>query len=357
VTITDDTTGAPAPSGGPRLSDAVGSPGTGTGTFGTFLATELKRVRARRITRFLLLGLAAVLVVIWIGYGWSSRPLSAAEQQQSQGYYNDAVTEFHKYCNDDGTPKPGVDEDTSPWGPCTYSPTADQYLYTRSSHFQDLPAAALAFAGLAAAAMLLLASSLVGADINSGNLGTQLLFVPQRGRVFAVRAVATAVVATVVGAVTIGVGGLGMWLVMRHFAATEADAHGNSRLWWATNARGILVVLAVALTAYAITWVLGHTAATIGLAGAWLIIVEQFVNGADQLVRLKPFAPALNLIAIAQGHGSYSSPICTTTVGEGRSCDYAEKTFTLTHALTVWGVILVLLLGVAMWWFHRKDVT
>jgi len=25
--------------------------------------------------------------------------------------------------------------------------------------------------------------------------------------------------------------------------------------------------------------------------------------------------------------------------------------------LTVWGVILVVLLGVAMWWFHRKDVT
>jgi len=99
-----------------------------------------------------------------------------------------------------------------------------------------------------------------------------------------------------------------MWLVMRHFAATDADAHGNNRLWWATNARGILVVLAVALTAYAITWILGHTAATIGLAGAWLIIVEQFVNGADQFVRVKPFAPAANLIAIAQGHGSVREP-------------------------------------------------
>jgi len=357
VTVTDDATGTSSPSGGPRLSDAVATRSTGTGTFATLLVTELRRVRARRITRFLLLGLAAVLVVIWVGYGWNSRPLSAEERSQSQSYFDQAVTEFHKYCNDDGTVKAGVDENMSPYGDCTYPPTADGYVYTRSSHFQDLPSAALAFAGLAAAAMLLLASSLVGADINSGNLGTQLLFVPQRGRVFEARAAATAIVAIVVAVATIGLGSLGMWPVMRHFAATEADAHGNTRLWWATNARGILVVLAVALTAYAITWILGHTAATIGLAGAWLIIVEQFVNGADQLVRLKPFAPALNLIAIAQGHGSYSSSICTTTVSQGYTCEYTEKTFTLTHALTLWGVILVVLLGVAMWWFHRKDVT
>ncbi len=160
-----------------------------------------------------------------------------------------------------------------------------------------------------------------------------------------------------VAVATIGLGALGMWLVMRHFAATDADAHGNNRLWWATNARGILVVLAVALTAYAITWILGHTAATIGLAGAWLIIVEQFVNGADQLVALKPFAPAMNLIAIAQGHGSYSSTVCTTTVGQGRSCDYVTATYSLAHALTLWALILVVLLGAAMWWFRRKDIT
>lgn len=351
------TTVPPAQPAHTHLSDNLRGGTAGTGTFGTLLVTELKRVRARRITRVLLLGLVGVLVIIWIGYAWGSRPLSAAEQQQSQSYFDEARTDFHKFCNDDGTVKAGVDVNQSPYGDCTYPPEKEQYVYTRSSHFSDLPAASIAFAGLAAAVMLLLAASMVGADLNSGNLGTQLLFVPRRGRVFAVRALATAIVATGVAVATIGIGSLGMWLVMRHFTASDADAHGNNRLWWATNARGILVVLAVALTAYAITWILGHTAATIGLAGAWLIIVEQFVNGADQLVRLKPFAPAGNLIAIAQGHGTYSSPICTTTVGQGRSCEYAEKTYTLAHALTLWGVILVVLLSAAMWWFRRKDVT
>lgn len=357
MTTIDDTPAAPQPTGRTRLSDSISSGTAGTGTFGTLLATELRRVRARRITRFLLLGLVAVLVIIWIGYAWGSRPLSAAEQQQSQSYFDQAVTDFHEYCNDDGTVKDGVDGNLSPYGECSFPPERDQYVYTRSSHFSDLPAASLAFAGLAAAAMLLLAASMVGADINSGNLGTQLLFVPQRSRIFAARAVATAIVATVVAMATIGLGSLGMWLVMRHFAATDADAHGNNRLWWATNARGILVVLAVALTAYAITWILGHTAATIGVTGGWLIIVEQFVAGADQLARLRPFAPAMNLIAIAQGHGSYYVSMCTTTVGEGRSCDYVEKTYSLAHALTLWGVILVVLLSAAMWWFRRKDVT
>lgn len=353
---TDDRTGPQTPPGHARRSDGISRGTAGTGTFGTLLVTELKRVRARRITRVLLFGLVGVLVIIWIGYAWGSRPLSAAEQQQSQSFYNDATNEYQKYCND-GTPKAGVDENTSPWGDCSFPPTSDQYLYTRSSHFADLPVASLAFAGLAAAVMLLLASSMVGADLNSGNLGTQLLFVPQRGRVFAVRALATVIVATGVAVATIGIGSLGMWLVMRHFAATDADAHGNNRLWWATNARGILVVLAVALTAYAITWILGHTAATIGLAGAWLIIVEQFVNGANQLVALKPFAPTANLIAIANGRGTYSSDVCTTTVGQGRSCDYVEQTYTLAHALTLWGVLLVVLFSAALWWFRRKDVT
>lgn len=357
MTIIDDPSGPPTPPSQTRLSDGISRGTAGTGTFGTLLVTELKRVRARRITRFLLLGLVAVLVIIWIGYAWGSRPLSAAEQQQSQGFYNDAVTEFQKYCNEDGTPKAGVDENMSPWGDCSYPPTPDQYLYTRSSHFSDLPPASLAFALIAGAAMLLLASSMVGGDINSGNLGTQLLFVPQRGRVFVARAAATVVTAVAVAVTTIGVGSIGMWLVMRHFVADDADAHGNSRLWWATGARGILVVVALALTGYAITWILGHTAATIGLAGAWMIFVEQFVAAADQLAALRPFAPATNLIAIAQGRGSYSTSVCTTTVGQGRSCEYAEKTYTLAHALTLWGVILVVLLGAAMWWFHRKDVT
>jgi len=362
VTITDDTSGHSAPTGHPRLSDTIrtGSAGTGTsgtGTFGTLLGTELKRVWARRITRFLLLALVAALVVIWVGYAWGSRPLSAAEKQQSQSYFDEATKGYSTYCNPDGTLKAGVDVNQSPFGDCSYAPNRSDYEYTRSSHFVDLPVTSVAFAGLAAGAMLLLASSMVGADINSGNLGTQLLFVPQRGRVFAVRALATAITATVVAVATIGIGSLGMWLVMRHFAATDADARGNNRLWWSTNARGILVVLAVALTAYALTWILGHTAATIGLAGGWLIIVEQFVNGADQLVRLRPFAPAANLIAIARGHGSYYSPVCTTTVGEGRSCNYVEEIYSLAHALTLWGVILAVLLGLAMWWFRRKDVT
>jgi hypothetical protein len=165
VTITDDTTGAPTPSGGTRLSDGIRSGTAGTGTFGTLLVTELKRVRARRITRVLLLGLVGVLVIIWIGYAWGSRPLSAAEQQQSQSYLDEATTEFHKYCNNDGTVKAGVDENLSPFGDCTFPPEADQYVYTRSSHFSDLPGASLAFAGLAAAVMLLLAASMVGADL------------------------------------------------------------------------------------------------------------------------------------------------------------------------------------------------
>lgn len=357
MTVIDDTTGSPVPSGHPRLSDTI-RPGTaGTGTFGTLLVTELKRIRARRITRFTLLGLVAVLVIIWIGYAYNSRPLSAAEQSQSQSYFDQALTEYHKYCNDDATLKPGVDANTSPWGDCSYGPTAEQYINTRSAHFSDLPSASLAFALLAGAAMLLLASSMVGGDINSGNLGTQLLFVPQRGRVFLARATATVVAAVAVAVATIGVGSIGMWLVMRHFAANDADAHGNTRLWWATGARGILVVVALALTGYAITWILGHTAATIGLAGAWMIFVEQFVSATEQLAGLRPFAPATNLIAIAQGHGSYTISTCTNSVSQGYSCDYTEKVYSLTHALTLWGVILAVLLAAAMWWFHRKDVT
>jgi ABC-2 type transport system permease protein len=351
VTVTEDHTG-PA-----RLSDTVHSESAGTGTFGTLFVTELKRVRARRITRFLLLGLVAVLVIIWIGYAYNSRPLSDAEKQQYQSYFDESLTDYHRFCNDDATLKDGVDADQSPWGDCTYPPTADQYSYDRSSHFSDLPSASLAFALLAGAAMLLLASSMVGGDINSGNLGTQLLFVPQRGRVFLARAAATVVTAVAVAVATIGIGSLGMWLVMRHFVAADADAHGNARLWWATGARGILVVVALALTGYAITWILGHTAATIGVAGAWMIFVEQFVAGADQVAGLRPFTPAMNLVAIAQGRGTYSISTCTNSVSQGYSCDYVEKTYTLAHALTLWGVILAVLLALAMWWFHRKDVT
>ncbi len=348
--VEDDTPGPSARSAAP--SDG----GAGTGTFADLLVTELRRVWVRRITRFLLLAVAAVIVVIWIGYAWNSRPLATSELQRMQSFYQTDLDSWQKECNDDGTLKDGVDPQTAAWGDCSFKPERDNYVWARSSHFADLPVASLGLIGIASAAMLVLAASLVGADINSGNLGTQLLFVPQRGRVFAARAIATAVAAAGLAVATLAVGSLGMWLLVRHFATTDADTHGNARLWWATSSRGILVVIAVALTAYAVTWVLGHTAATIGVAGAWMIIVEQFVSGADQLGGLRPFAPAMNLMAIAQGRGTYTQSLCTNVQG-GRSCDYVEKTYSLAHALTLWGVLLVVLLGFAMWWFHRKDVT
>ena len=104
--VEDDTPGPSARSAAP--SDG----GAGTGTFADLLVTELRRVWVRRITRFLLLAVAAVIVVIWIGYAWNSRPLATSELQRMQSFYQTDLDSWQKECNDDGTLKDGVDPQT-----------------------------------------------------------------------------------------------------------------------------------------------------------------------------------------------------------------------------------------------------
>ena len=163
------------------------------------LGVELSRLRARRAYWFLiLLALAAIVLAIGANIN-DSRPPSASdiaaaeaqvEQERQQPFYQE---EFDRCVEDQES---GETENYPPGFDCEDTlPQLDWFLhYDPPGFVQDLcnfvPAAAL----MLAMAGALVGATFVGAEWAAGTIGTQLLFEPRRGRVFAAKT----------GAVTIG---------------------------------------------------------------------------------------------------------------------------------------------------------
>ncbi len=334
--------------------------------FGSGLVrTELERVLRRRATRWLGVVLAIAVIAVWIGYTVSSQPASAAERAQSERYYRAAVDDWQRNgaqmiaeCRsaqaDARTTDPSADFGCDTMTP----PKRSDYDTANPPSFDQLHGLATGFAGLAAAVLLVLAASLLGADVAGGTLGTQLLFVPGRVRVFAARGIAVLATAVVFALATIAIGLAGCAVILRGLAVDDASTHGDVSALVATGLRGVLVlvVIAVALTSFGLTWLVGHTGVTVGIAAAWLIAVELIVGAGSALGSLQQWLPARNLYAIATGSGRYAIETCTAS-SDGTSCTYAEHTFTLAHALGVWAVIVVGFLGAGLLWFRRRDVS
>jgi ABC-2 type transport system permease protein len=201
----------------------------------------------------------------------------------------------------------------------------------------------------------LIGAGFVAAEFSSGSMANWLTFEPRRIRVYGSKLGAAGLgllpIAVVVLALLTG----GVWLIVGHFASTA----GTTAKVWGNLAqmggRAVALAVAAALAGAAMGVLFRHTAAVLGIAVGYLVLVEGVFRQALQ--GAQPWLLSLNFQAWLQ-HGAKYYPLVCKTDGQGNyGCQGVEKLLTFGHSSAYLGILVVLVVGLAALVFRRRDVS
>ncbi len=322
------------------------------------LLVELTRLRWRRSVVVLLLGCLVVPLVLLIGYGWSTRPISDSDIRQAKDLAaQDAsqpwVTDEIERCGSDPEQYLGPDGVAADCA-TAITPTYENYLYRGvvdlGSVREEVGAAAITIlTGL----MMLVGTTFAGHDWNTGSMSNQFLFEPRRLRVWAAKGLAVTMAGAVVGTVVLALFWGGAALL-----ASSREVTTPPGLWGtivATQARGVLAIAAGGLLGYALTMLFRSTVATLSLmfgvaiAGS-LLIVAVLGEGATRW--LLP----TNFLAFVLGGFSYYDGSACSYSPDGMVSGNCERTLDMAGGGLVLAVIVVAATGLSLWSTRRRDV-
>ncbi|MFC8598188.1 ABC transporter permease subunit [Isoptericola sp. NPDC057191] len=360
------------------------------------LRVELRRLWARRLTWWALLGVIAVAALTAFSAYGSAKPPSDAELAEAQAMYEQELKNWQESGDEQVADcKESEESDPDPaanYGCDDMEPRLDWYLPPEpyfvppASDSTDLGAYAeergldpadvdsraaaistsmwidwgagtqrIATTALAVVAIaFVLGVSFVTAETSSGALGLWLTFEPRRRRVFwskAVAAGAGTIPITVLGTVAL-IGGV--YAVYASFD-TVGDLTASG---WAEIAGfgGRLVVesTALAMIGAALGAIFRHAAAAIGVAAvvAW---VGTLVTGAFDVAQR--WSPVVNLSAWLQGGAIYNTERCAPGESGIVECTWVEKVVSQTQGGLYLLALTVVLLLVAVVVFRRRDVS
>ena len=316
------------------------------------LRAEISRLLSRRFT--LIAGIAVLLALgaFQLAVNEAIAPPTGEDLASAQRAFEeerrDWVENHEKYeqeCQEAGEPPEN----------CVYEePTLENYIGTQT--FDEVADISLQVSiYLVALTALMVAGSFIGAEYSTGSIANWLSFIPRRGRVFAAKLITvvtlTALASAVCAALMIGIAvGLANWYDVPVVKLADTAAMG---------ARGILITVALAVTGFCIALVGRHTAAAIGVLLGYLFVWfvrNAVLSGFEWAARLTPWTPEGNLSAVVNKGYTYEIPVEKLTA-TGVDYDYVERTVTLAHGLTYWGIVLAVLIVAAALIFRRRDVS
>jgi hypothetical protein len=251
------------------------------------LRVELTRLRWRRAV-LLLLALAVVVPTVVFGaIVWNTRPVSAAELERvEQQVRKEAEAPRVQRELERCVAKPrqyGVR------GSMDVRTACEDLVLPQVEWYTNRPALDLDSqrreSGLAVVVVLtmllvLIGTTFVGHDWNSGSMSNQLLFEPRRVRVWAAKGAVVLLIGLVVAGLVLGAYWTGLWWVADHRGIEIAD--GTMREAYQQALRGALLAGFAGLGGYALTMLFRSTVATLGvlfavaIAGPLLITMLGF---------------------------------------------------------------------------------
>jgi hypothetical protein len=322
------------------------------------LVVELTRLRWRRAIVVLLLACVVVPLVLLVGYGWSTRPLSDADvaqakelaaQEASQPWVAEQIADCEEqpetYLGPGATAAECVE---------TMTPTYESFLYRDVLRLEtlrtDVGAAAITIlTGL----MMLVGTTFAGHDWNTGSMSNQLLFEPRRLRMWAAKGLAVLVTGALVGALVLAA----FWAGAAALASSR-DITAAPGIWSTileTQARGVLAVGIGGLLGYALTMLFRSTVATLSLmfgvaiAGS-LLVVAILGDGAARW--LLP----TNFLAFVLGGYSFYDPSACSYSADGMVAGNCERTLGAVDGGLVLAVVVAVSVALSLWSTQRRDV-
>ena len=321
------------------------------------LKVELTRLRWRRAVVALVAACVLVPAVIFAATAWNTRPVSAAERQQVQQMIEAqaqdpyvvkevqrCVARPHRY---------GVSQGADVRATCEsrFVPTADGY-YGRSPLRLDTEqhGSGIGVAIVLTVLLLIVGTTFVGHDWNSGSMSNQLLFDPRRARVWAAKGAVVLLAGLVVAGMVLAAYWTGLWALARHRGLEVPDGALSGAYRQAL--RATLLAGFAGLGGYALTMLFRSTVATLGIlfavaiAGPLLITLLGF-PGHERLMPQNNYAAVL-----LDGIDYYQEP----TACLGGDCGAVRRHLDPVDGAGYFGALLLVVAVPSVLSFRRRDV-
>lgn len=331
------------------------------------LKVELTRLRWRRAVLVLIAASFLIPALVWATTVWNTRPYSQSEidqarvTAQAQPGFQREVRGCERHPHRYGAQEAADCEELmiSNW-----SGLYREQIDVRRELQGNGPGLVTTVAILG----MLIGATFVGADWVSGSMSNHLLFEPRRGRVWLAKATAVGMAMAAVGLVVQSLYWLGIYLVANARDRAPRAALLDDVLW--QIGRGTCLIVLAAVVGFAITMLFRSTVFTLGLlfviAVAGTFIVAALPLG-GQNERYMIHANTGAVIAGKYTYWAEPPADCYTDRGRpdladgetraewGKRCD-ETRTVTVWDGLTYLLVPSVLLLGLSVWTFRRRDV-
>lgn len=321
------------------------------------LGVELSRLAARPAVRWLAL---AGLVLAALGGVFafsSSKPMPEAERARVVAEFEAAYAEWESQSEvwyAECVAGEAEEKETDPeadWG-CEWAlegPELEHWLWEPT--FGDVGKGFVTsiLTGLQII-VLMAAVTFVSAEFSTGAIGSWLTFEPRRVRVLLAKIGAAGLAAAPFAALTFL---LAVASTYAPFALHGTTGAVSWATWSAQAGRVAIAGVLIAVVGASLATLARHLAAALGVLLTWLVVVEAL--GTVAYPGLQRWTLVNNLRALVEGGTSYYLEVCTR--GEtGRVCEWKELPITLTQGSIVLSVATLVLAGLALVVFVRRDV-
>jgi ABC-2 type transport system permease protein len=322
---------------------------------------ELRRLFSRRLTIIAVLGALAITALMLFGTFMQAKPLTGAELASQQVQLNQAQKDWAangeqqvKDCLN-GQADVQKTDPKADFGCDHMEPTAANWGKPVANFSEMMPSILLGGAYLLAFVGFVIGAGFVAAEFTSGSMGNWLTFEPRRMRVYASKLGAAGLGLIPVTVVVLGLLTVGAWLIVGHFASTAGT---TPKVWGDLGemaGRSVALTLAAAVAGAASGMLLRHTAAVIGIAMGYMVLVEGVLRGA--LPSAQPWLLQLNLNGWLQHGATYFIDRCVTDAQGNYSCTGIEKTLSFGHSSAYLALLVLFVVGLAAMVFRRRDVS
>lgn len=326
------------------------------------LRVELDRFASRTLIR---LGVVGVLVICCLGVvnAWqSASPPTEAERAQAQVYYEQALEDWEADgeqwvadCKEgEAAEKEASDNpDAVDYACDSMEPKLENWLGSPPSFEVDTASLLMSMSALFVLAPLLLAGSFVSAEFSTGSIGNWLTFAPRRTRVYLSKVLAAGLATIPVAAVGVAIVLGGSWAFYRYFDTLDGGPANELSSPVHVALRIVALAPVIAVVGAALGFLVRHTAAVLGVMLGWLVLVEVILVG--QVQQLQPWALITNVTAWVEGSTEYYVTQCSVDAA-GQSCQSVEHVVSQTQGGIYLGVLAVVVAGIALLVFRRRDV-
>ncbi|MDP9393119.1 MAG: ABC transporter permease subunit [Actinomycetota bacterium] len=324
---------------------------------GSLFRAELHRFRARRFIQLLLaLSVLAFLAGTVVAYTQHSKPTPAilAEARAEMQEQMRMAEESRQQClQDESIPEAEREMACGP-PPSEQGMELEWFLDKRAFVLaENIATGVVAGSVVTAALLFVIGATFIGAEWSTRSIVALLFWQPRRLKVLAVKAAVTALVATV-----LAVAAQAAWTAAAMLLAKLRGTTDVPKEFWSNvleaQGRGVLLVVLFAPLGLGMANLLRNTGAALGVAFAYLIIVENAVRslypkGAQYLL-------TENAIALVQSRGHRIFVDDSYVDRQGNFVDGREIVLSNLHGGLVLAAVTAAVLALGTYLFRRRDL-